>query len=179
MVCYINSQLAKVENILQMVAFGAINLCSWWSDMFSLTRNLYCGNQELCNNTMPYNDEYKQKGCRGANRVLFKKSEFLHGNKNISDILRVLRSIARIWDKDCGFWHACTCLVPLMVSCWIFCFLWSLISKILQLIRHIKHDIPLSLGAETQCWSSQHSRAELIIYLYLKYNIKLADSETS
>lgn len=33
---------------------------------------------------MTYNDEYKQKGCRGGNKDLFKKSEFLQGNKNIS-----------------------------------------------------------------------------------------------
>lgn len=38
----------------------------------------------------------------------------------------------------------------------------SLISKISQLRGHIRHDIPLSPGAEAQCWSSQHGRAEVM-----------------
>lgn len=80
--CYINSEVAKIENMKQRDVFERINFYSCWSDIHNLTRSLYFGNQEFHNNAIQCNNEYKQKGCTGGDTDLIKESEYLHQNKN-------------------------------------------------------------------------------------------------
>lgn len=81
--CYVNSEVAKIENVIQRGAFGRIIFYSCWSDIHNLTGSLYFRNQEFHNNAIQYNNEYQHKGCTGGDTDLIKESEYLHQNKNI------------------------------------------------------------------------------------------------
>lgn len=63
--CYINSDLTKIESMMQRGAFGGIIFYNCWSDLHKLTRTLSFGNQELCNNATQHSNVYKQRGCTG------------------------------------------------------------------------------------------------------------------
>lgn len=56
---------------------GRINLCTWWSGIGNLTKNLHFGNQELRNKVIPNHNEYKQKGYTGRDTDVIERGELL------------------------------------------------------------------------------------------------------